>query len=151
MPRKSATGKRLHLGPIMTSIEGVELTAEDREILCHPLIGGVIYFTRNFTDKTQLAALSNEIKALREPQLLIGVDHEGGRVQRFREGFTEIQPMRSLGDLWTTHPPSARSRAFEIGFTIGHELGEVGIDFTFAPVLDLDYGESTVKIGRAHV
>jgi beta-N-acetylhexosaminidase len=80
---------------------------------------------------------------------VIAVDQEGGRVQRFREGFTEIQPMRSLGDLWTTHPPSARARAFEVGFTIGHELGEVGVDFTFAPVLDLDYGESTVIGHRA--
>jgi beta-N-acetylhexosaminidase len=70
-------------------------------------------------------------------------------VQRFRDGFTEIPPMRSLGDLWTTHAPSARARAFELGFTIGHELGDVGVDFSFAPVLDLDYGESTVIGHRA--
>ena len=149
MPRKNPNATKLPLGPIMTSIEGTELTAEDREILCHPLIGGVIYFARNFTDKAQMLALSNEIKSLRDPALVIAVDQEGGRVQRFREGFTEIQPMRSLGDLWTTHPPSARARAFEVGFTIGHELGEVGVDFTFAPVLDLDYGESTVIGHRA--
>jgi len=149
MPRKNPNAKKLPLGPIMTSIEGTELTAEDREILCHPLIGGVIYFARNFTDKAQLLALSNDIKSLRDPALVIAVDQEGGRVQRFREGFTEIQPMRSLGDLWTTHPPSARARAFEVGLTIGHELGEVGVDFTFAPVLDLDYGESTVIGHRA--
>ena len=149
MPRKPSASKRLPLGPIMTSIEGTELTAEDRELLTHPLIGGVIYFARNFVDKAQLTALSTDIKALRDPALLIAVDHEGGRVQRFREGFTEIQSMRSLGDLWTTHPPSARARAFEVGFTIGHELGEVGIDFSFAPVLDLDYGESAVIGHRA--
>ena len=133
----------------MTSIEGTELTAEDREVLRHPLIGGVIYFARNFVDKAQLAALSADIKSLRDPALVIAVDQEGGRVQRFRDGFTEIPPMRSLGDLWTTHAPSARARAFELGFTIGHELGDVGVDFGFAPVLDLDYGESTVIGHRA--
>ncbi len=133
----------------MTSIDGTELTAEDREVLRHPLIGGVIYFARNFVDKAQLAALSADIKSLRDPALVIAVDQEGGRVQRFRDGFTEIPPMRSLGDLWTTHAPSARARAFELGFTIGHELGDVGVDFSFAPVLDLDYGESTVIGHRA--
>ena len=133
----------------MTSIEGTELTAEDREVLRHPLIGGVIYFARNFVDKAQLAALSADIKSLRDPALVIAVDQEGGRVQRFRDGFTEIPPMRSLGDLWTTHAPSARARALELGFTIGHELGDVGVDFSFAPVLDLDYGESTVIGHRA--
>jgi beta-N-acetylhexosaminidase len=141
---------KLPLGPIMTSIDGVELTAEDREVLCHPSIGGVIYFGKNYVDKAQLSELSRQIKALRSPELVIAVDHEGGRVQRFHgDGFTDIPPMRTLGDLWTTHPPSARARAFEIGFTIGHELGEVGIDFSFAPVLDLDYGESTVIGHRA--
>lgn len=133
----------------MTSIEGTELTAEDREVLRHPLIGGVIYFARNFVEKAQLAALSADIKSLRDPALVIAVDQEGGRVQRFRDGFTEIPPMRSLGDLWTTHAPSARARAFELGFTIGHELGDVGVDFSFAPVLDLDHGESTVIGHRA--
>jgi beta-N-acetylhexosaminidase len=153
MARKSALSSfrpRQPLGPIMTSIDGTTLSAEDRELLCHPLIGGVIYFGRNFEDKTQLAALSKEIKALRDPELVIAVDQEGGRVQRFKgDGFTDIQPMRSLGDLWATHPPSARARAFEVGFTLGHELGAVGVDFSFAPVLDLDYGESAVIGHRA--
>ena len=149
MPRKFAIAPKLPLGPIMTSIEGTALTAEDEEVLRHPLIGGVVYFARNFVDKKQLTALSSAIKALRDPALVIAVDQEGGRVQRFREGFTEIPPMRSLGDLWTTHPPSARARAFELGFTIGSELGEVGVDFSLAPVLDLDYGESTVIGHRA--
>lgn len=149
MPRKFAIAPKLPLGPIMTSIEGTALSAEDEEVLRHPLIGGVVYFARNFVDKKQLTALSSAIKALRDPALVIAVDQEGGRVQRFREGFTEIPPMRSLGDLWTTHPPSARARAFELGFTIGSELGEVGVDFSLAPVLDLDYGESTVIGHRA--
>lgn len=148
MPRSSAAKRPL--GPIMTSIDGPELSAEDRDVLRHPLIGGVVYFGKNFTDKAQLIELSRQIKALRSPELVIAVDHEGGRVQRFHgAGFTEIPAMRSLGDLWTTHPPSARARAFEIGFTIGHELGQVGIDFSFAPVLDLDYGESAVIGHRA--
>jgi len=149
MPRKFAIAPKLPLGPIMTSIEGTALTAEDEEVLRHPLIGGIVYFARNFVDKEQLTALSSAIKALRDPALVIAVDQEGGRVQRFREGFTEIPPMRSLGDLWTTHPPSARARAFELGFTIGSELGGVGVDFSLAPVLDLDYGESTVIGHRA--
>ncbi|TAF99768.1 MAG: beta-N-acetylhexosaminidase [Betaproteobacteria bacterium] len=153
MARKSALSvhrPKQPLGPIMTSIDGTTLSAEDRELLCHPLIGGVIYFGRNFEDKTQLAALSKEIKALRDPELVIAVDQEGGRVQRFKgDGFSDIQPMRSLGDLWATHPPSARARAFEVGFTLGHELGAVGVDFSFAPVLDLDYGESAVIGHRA--
>jgi beta-N-acetylhexosaminidase len=141
---------KLPLGPIMTSLDGPELTAEDRDVLCHPLIGGVIYFGKNFVDKAQLTELSRQIKALRAPELVIAVDQEGGRVQRFKgEGFTDIPAMRTLGDLWTTHPPSARARAFEIGFTLGHELGEVGVDFSFAPVLDLDYGESAVIGHRA--
>lgn len=140
---------RLPLGPIMTSIDGVELTAEDRDVLRHPLIGGVILFARNYVDRRQLAALTGSIRTLREPALLVAVDQEGGRVQRFREGFSEIPPMRTLGDLWSAHPPSARARAFELGVTIAHELGEVGIDFSFTPVLDLDYGASTVIGHRA--
>ncbi len=148
MPR--STANKLPLGPIMASIDGVELSAEDRDVLRHPLVGGVVFFGKNFADKAQLTELSRQIKALRTPELVVAVDHEGGRVQRFHgNGFTEIPAMRSLGDLWTTHPPSARSRAFEIGFTIGHELGNVGVDFSFAPVLDLDYGESTVIGHRA--
>lgn len=134
----------------MTSIDGVELSAEDREVLRHPLVGGVVFFGKNFVDRPQIAELARQIKSLRSPQLVIAVDHEGGRVQRFHgEGFSEIPPMRALGDLWATHAPSARARAFEIGFTIGHELGNVGVDFSFAPVLDLDYGESTVIGHRA--
>jgi beta-glucosidase-like glycosyl hydrolase len=76
------TAPKLPLGPIMTSLDGPELTAEDREVLCHPLIGGVIYFGKNYVDKAQLTELSKQIKALRSPELVIAVDHEGGRVQR---------------------------------------------------------------------
>lgn len=137
------------LGPVMTSIDGTALSAEDRDVLRHPLIGGVILFARNYVDRTQLTALTESIQSLRDPALVIAVDQEGGRVQRFREGFTEIPAMRTLGDLWSAHAPSARARAFEIGVTLAHELGEVGVDFSFAPVLDLDYGESAVIGHRA--
>ncbi len=140
---------RLPLGPVMTSIEGTSLSPEDRDVLRHPLIGGVILFARNYVDRAQLSALTESIRSLRDPELVIAVDQEGGRVQRFREGFTEIPAMRTLGDLWSAHAPTARARAFELGVTIAHELGEVGVDFSFAPVLDLDYGESAVIGHRA--
>ncbi|MDW8312367.1 MAG: beta-N-acetylhexosaminidase [Burkholderiales bacterium] len=143
------SGVRRPLGPIMTSIDGLELSAEERELLCHPLLGGVILFARNYADRAQLTALTAAIRALRDPPLVIAVDQEGGRVQRFRDGFTPIPPMRSLGLLWDRDPPSARARAFELGATLARELGEVGIDLSFTPVLDLDYGESTVIGDRA--
>src|SRR6185369_3426106 len=87
-------------GPVVLGIEGHELGAQDRERLMHPLVGGVILFTRNYQDGAQLRALTGQIHALRVPALLICVDHEGGRVQRFRDGFTAIPPMRTLGELW---------------------------------------------------
>ncbi len=139
----------MNLGPVMLSIEGLSLAAEDFEVLRNPLVGGVILFARNYADVPQLKALCAEIKAVRDEPLLIAVDHEGGRVQRFREGFSEIPPMRVLGDLWDANAPAARARAFEIGQTIGRELHDVHIDFSFAPVLDLDYGGSTVIGNRA--
>ncbi len=136
-------------GPVILDVSGTELTGEDIDRLSHPLVGGVILFSRNYESRAQLAALCRQIHALRHPPLLICVDHEGGRVQRFREGFSKIEPMREVGQLWDRDPLAACKRATEIGHTIGSELREVGVDLSFTPVLDLDHGPSGVIGDRA--
>lgn len=143
------TGHRQPLGPLMLDIEGTQLNDADRRRLSHPLVGGVILFARNYENPEQIAELCREVHALRQPPLLIGVDHEGGRVQRFRAGFTPIPAMGSLGELWNEHPHQAKKLARDTGYVIGAELRAVGVDFSFAPVLDLDYGHSTVIGSRA--
>ena len=140
---------RLPLGPVMLDLAGPTLTEDDRRRLRHPAAGGVIPFTRNYESPGQLQALIEEIRALREPQLLIGVDHEGGRVQRFREGFSPLPPMRALGQLWDRDRDAGRHAAHAAGYVIGAELAAHGLDFSFAPVLDLDYGASSVIGDRA--
>ena len=136
-------------GPVMLSIEGLELTAADRDRLIHPLTGGVILFTRNYQSPSQLEQLTSAIHALRDPPLLIAVDHEGGRVQRFREGFTAIPAMRTLGEQWDRDVAEAGREATRLGWTLSSELRARGIDFSFAPVLDLDHGASGVIGDRA--
>jgi beta-N-acetylhexosaminidase len=136
-------------GPVMLGVAGLALTPEDRERLAHPLVGGVILFARNYASPAQLAALTAEIRALRTPAPLVAVDHEGGRVQRFRDGFTAIPPMRALGELWDRDVAAAAREATRLGWTIASELRAHGIDFSFTPVLDLDYGASTVIGDRA--
>ena len=133
----------------MLGIEGLELIAADRERLLHPLTGGVILFARNFASGEQLARLTAQIRDLRDPTLVIAVDHEGGRVQRFREGFTALPSMRTLGELWDRDVVAAAREATRIGSTTGSELRRHGIDLSFAPVLDLDHGASTVIGDRA--
>jgi len=133
----------------MADVIGLELCEDDIFRLNQPLIGGVILFARNFASPQQLRQLTSNIHALREPKLPIAVDHEGGRVQRFREGFTAIPPMRTLGQLWGRSPESARQLAENIGCVIATELISHGLDFSFAPVLDLDWGESGVIGNRA--
>ena len=115
----------------------------------HPAAGAVILFARNYDNPLQLIALTSEIEKSREPALPICVDHEGGRVQRFRDGFTAIPPMRTLGRFWDRDRPLGRELATSVGYVIGAELGAHGVDFTFAPVLDLDYGGSSVIGDRA--
>lgn len=137
------------IGPVMLDVVGKTLTAEDEQRLRHPLVGGVILFARNYESPRQLAELTASIRALRTPPLLISVDHEGGRVQRFREGFTKIPPMRELGKLWDGHPKRARHLAEQTGWVLASELRAHGVDFSFTPVLDVDYGSSGVIGDRA--
>ena len=134
----------LPLGPVMLDIEGTSLTDAERETLRHPRVGGVILFSRNFTSREQIEALTAEIHALRTPALLVAVDHEGGRVQRFRQGFTRLPPMRALGELWMRDALEATRMATATGFVLAADLREVGVDLSFAPVLDLDHGPSGV-------
>lgn len=141
--------KKLPLGPLMIDIQGTALTDLDRERLSDPRVGGVILFTRNYQSLEQLTALSAAIHALRSPRLLIAVDHEGGRVQRFREGFTQLPTMRSLGGQYDQSPTLALAQAREVGLTLASELRACGVDFSFTPVLDLDYGPSRVIGDRA--
>jgi beta-N-acetylhexosaminidase len=133
----------------MLDVAGIELEQEDRERLAHPLVGGVILFSRNFASPAQLRLLTGEILALRDPHLLIAVDHEGGRVQRFREGFAALPPMRTLGQLWDSDRRQASDEAARFGLVIASELAAHGVDFSFTPVLDLDYGQSAVIGNRA--
>ena len=133
----------------MLDVVGTELSAADIRRIQHPLVGGVILFARNYSSPSQLKALTESIHAVRQPPLLIAVDHEGGRVQRFREGFTRIPPMREFGKIWDEHPRKARQLAEEAGWIIACELRAHGIDFSFTPVLDMDYGESQVIGDRA--
>jgi beta-N-acetylhexosaminidase len=136
-------------GPAMIGIEGTELTARDRERLVHPAVGGVILFARNYASPAQLRALCASVRALREPALPIAVDHEGGRVQRFREGFSAIPAMRRLGEQWDRDVAGAATEAARLGRLLASELRAHGLDFSFAPVLDLDHGTSGVIGDRA--
>ncbi len=140
---------RLPLGPAVIDVVGLALTDDDRRRLCHPAAGGVILFTRNFQDAQQLVSLTEDIQRLREPELPICVDHEGGRVQRFKSGFTLLPPMRSLGRLWDRDRPAGRAAARAAAYVAASELAAHGVDFSFAPVLDLDFGASGVIGDRA--
>jgi beta-N-acetylhexosaminidase len=139
----------MRLGPVLVDVAGLELNPDDIERLQHPQVGGVILFARNFAAPLQLIQLAHSIRELRSPQLLIAVDHEGGRVQRFRHGFTTIPAMRELGKLWDRDPAQGIAAARGCGFVIGSELQAHGVDFSFTPVLDVDYGESSVIGDRA--
>ena len=133
----------------MLGVEGTALTPVDTRRLLDPRVGGVILFSRNYASPEQLAELTAAIRVLRKPELLVAVDHEGGRVQRFRRGFTLVPPMRTLGDLYEKDSWAAVREARAIGWTIASELRPRGIDFSFTPVLDLDHGASQVIGDRA--
>lgn len=133
----------------MLDVEGLALSAVERERLGHPLVGGVILFARNYQSPEQVEALVREIHDLREPRLLVAVDHEGGRVQRFRDGFTGLPAIRNLGHIYDENPKRARRLAETSGWLMATELRAVGVDFSFAPVLDLDRGVSQIIGDRA--
>lgn len=139
----------MSLGPVMLDVAGLELTGEERERLRHPLTGGVILFARNYESPEQIAALVAAIHAARTPPLLVAVDHEGGRVQRFREGFTRLPPVAEFGALHRDNPRRAVRLAETAGWLMASELRAVGVDFSFAPVLDIDRGISRVIGDRA--
>jgi beta-N-acetylhexosaminidase len=137
------------LGPLMIDVQGKTLTEEDRDLLAHPLVGAVILFTRNFESIEQLERLVADIRAVRTPPLLVTVDHEGGRVQRFRKGFTVLPPMRMIGREYDLDAVAGRLLARQCGWLMAAELRAVGIDMSFAPCVDLDYGVSSVIGDRA--
>lgn len=142
-------GVQLPLGVVVADVAGLSLTTAERARLLHPQVGGVILFSRNYASVGQLSALCAEITALRTPRLMIAVDHEGGRVQRFRAGFTAIPPMRRLGELWDRDEDAALQAAFSCGYVLAGELTACGVNLSFTPVLDVDYGESAVIGDRA--
>ena len=128
------------LGQVMIGVLGLELSTEERELLQHPQVAGVILFSRNYRSPEQLSALVAAIRSLRQPSILVGVDHEGGRVQRFREGFTHLPAPRRLGQCFDQNPSLALDLARACGWLLSSELRACGIDYSFAPVMDLDYG-----------
>ncbi len=135
-------------GPVMLDLQGTELLPEERELLIHPATGGVILFSRNYASPEQIHRLILQIHALRSPHLLIAVDQEGGRVQRFREGFTRLPPMGRIHQHFTDNK-IARHATRELGWLMASELRAVGVDFSFAPVLDINLGLSSVIGDRA--
>ena len=137
------------LGPLMIDVQGTTLSEEDRDLLQHPLVGAVILFTRNFESIEQLERLVADIRAVRTPPLLVTVDHEGGRVQRFRKGFTVLPPMRTIGRQYDLDQAAGRQLARQCGWLMAAELRAVAIDMSFAPCVDLDYGVSSVIGDRA--
>lgn len=137
------------LGPLMIDVQGTTLTEEDRELLQHPLVGALILFTRNFESIEQLERLVADIRAVRTPPLLVTVDHEGGRVQRFRKDFTVLPPMRTIGREYDLDAAAGRVLARQCGWLMAAELRAVAIDMSFAPCVDLDYGVSSVIGDRA--
>ena len=135
--------------PLIIDIAGLVLTKDDRRRLKHPLTGGIILFARNWKDRQQLSSLCAAVKSIRK-DLLICVDQEGGRVQRFKtDGFTHLPSMRALGELWIKDQLAATNAATACGYVLAAELRSCGVDFSFTPVLDLDYGASSVIGDRA--
>lgn len=139
----------MSLGPLMIDLQGTAISAEERELLRHPLVGGVILFTRNYADPAQLSQLVADIHAARSPPLIVGVDHEGGRVQRFRQGFSRLPPARRIGQEFDVDARAGLELARRMGWLMAAELRSHGVDISFAPCIDLDYGASEIIGDRA--
>ncbi len=138
------------LGPLMIDLEGTAVSAEERELLRHPQVGGVILFTRNYTDSAQLARLTADIHAVRTPALIVAVDHEGGRVQRFREGFSPLPSARRVGHEFDVDARKGLALARAMGWLMAAELRAHGVDLSFAPCVDIDYGLSFITDRAFH-
>lgn len=134
---------------LVIDIAGTSLTGAEEELLQHPAIAGLIIFTKNFNNKAQVTELITNIKKVSANNLEISVDQEGGRVQRFRKGFSELPPLASYGEQWQRQPEIAKEAAYNHGLTIGRECAEVGVDIVYSPVLDLNWGVSAVIGDRA--
>ena len=139
----------MSIGPVMADVQGLELQAEERDMLQHPAVGGVILFSRNYESPEQLRQLASEIHSLRQPPLLLAVDQEGGRVQRFRDGFYRLPPVGQLGSIYAKNSKKALLLCQEAGWLMASEVLSVGVDLSFAPVLDLELGVSAVIGDRA--
>lgn len=137
------------LGPLMIDLAGPRIEADELELLRHPLVGGVILFTRNFTDSTELTSLVEAIHTARSPALIVAVDHEGGRVQRFKDSFSRLPPARRIGHEFDADPRAGLTLARRMGWLMAAELRAHGIDLSFAPCVDIDYGLSEVIGDRA--
>ncbi len=137
------------LGPVMLDVEGLALSPADRSLLREPAVGGVVLFSRNYATPAQMADLVAEIRAIRSPPLLVAVDHEGGRVQRFREGFSAVPPMRHIGRLYDEDSSAGVQMAELCAWLIGAELRALDIDLCFAPCVDLDWGVSEIIGNRS--
>jgi len=136
------------LGPLMLDVSGAELTSQEAEVLARPGVGGVILFSRNFNSICQVKDLIDSMRAIR-PELILAVDQEGGRVQRFKKGLTRLPPLSVLGKQYTIDPDAALANAVEFGWLMAAEMISLGLDISFAPVLDLDFGKSAVIGDRA--
>lgn len=136
--------QRLTLGPVMVDVNGLELTDNERQRLLKPNVGAVILFARNYQSRAQVSALIADIKSLRTPSLLVAVDQEGGRVQRFQGEFTRLPAAQSFGDQWSENKQAAPMQAYQSAFTMASELISIGVDFSFAPVFDVTSRESEV-------
>ena len=144
MTRQGGKEIKMSLGPIILDLTGFALTDDEREMLRHPMVGGVILFSRNYESPNQLAGLVDAIHSVREPRLMISVDHEGGRIQRFREGFTRLPAAELIGKTYDQNNRQGLDLAEHSGWLMAIELRSVGIDFSFAPVLDIHKGISSV-------